>query len=1129
MCVNFKSKDTIEVISALNEIKTFTFDRVFDTESTQTEIFNNIAKPLINDVLKGYNATMFTYGQSGSGKTYTMYGEEIFDQEYRGIIPRSITEIFNFIKDEKNQNIKFELKFSMLEIYMENLYDLLNPYVKSNELKIKEHNKLGIYVENLSEIYITSQEEFLYLINEAEKCRSVSETSLNKCSSRSHLLFQLQITQKLQDDTERRGFLNLIDLAGSEKVSKTHAMGITLEEAKKINLSLSNLGNVIYALANNSDYIPYRDSKLTRILQDSLGGNSKTLLIVNCSVHSYNAEETISTLLFAKRAKKINNKVKMNIKRSSEQLEAIIEYLKAKLENANREIERLKRNATTSLYKRQVESLNIFKEEIFNKTLKEIKSENFFDEFKNDFNIHDIDFTINSKNHFELISENKRKNSNIIDRVENTDLYLKIIDNNNTLEIEKEKNITNFNEINIPFTSPNKGSENLIDREKLEYENKLKIKNFEIETLSLDIENLKQENNLLKEKVEIILKDNNIEKCIFQLEKSMREFIKDLSISYDNIKDTELKLLKENLVEVKSYQIEMENKYLEIIKEITEFKEVDFNEKLHFLNPKYLNKTDNQSYMNNSNKFKTLNGNNRSFINNTSMDQKVLTNQNNNENIEKEITIFDNFDDELNISINTCNKIAFKNPLSSKNILKLTLKRNPDEFNTNKNVFNETINNTNNININSNSHRNNNNNFLLMNEKNKIPRDKSFNKTLINTNIIDELKSRNDKLFNSNSINKINSSNQQLTDITNKNLNINENNIKVIENFTNFYSENKENYLDTNSRIKNINSDNFWNRIQINSNEKTLEKLNTNLNINTNDNLNLNTNKKILSNNYEFKLSCEKLFEKIENNLKKINGINHIIADESQNNNNTEKHLTTSKGKNINEGIGNLLKENNKNIYKNFQPSQLFEKNEKSNLDILSNNSYIGTTIKSYKKIFEKNQFYTKKILDEFLKNSELELVDNNKMEENQENINLYNFKNKYFEDNKSFNKNIDKRSDNNLHNNLNLLLNNSTLQEDYFSVNDKIDRRYNLKNLNEIENPNTKIPHTFILNKNNNNELDNNINEEIKNFGNDSSIILKLKNGFVNLMLRNIYYEKITYELLTRLSLDLSIFIEKI
>lgn len=231
----------------------------------------------------------------------------------------------------------------MLEIYKESLYDLLNPDTKPSELKIKEHPKKGIYIQNLQEEYISELEEFLNLIEEAESYRVVSETGLNKTSSRSHLLFKLEITQKLLDGSEKRGMLNLIDLAGSEKVSKTGAVGETLEEAKKINLSLSTLGQVISNLSsNNQEYIPYRDSKLTRILQDSLGGNYKTSLIVTCSPHQCNAEETISTLKFAKRAKKIKCSVKLNIKRSTEELELIIAKLTSELKRSHQEIRRLR-------------------------------------------------------------------------------------------------------------------------------------------------------------------------------------------------------------------------------------------------------------------------------------------------------------------------------------------------------------------------------------------------------------------------------------------------------------------------------------------------------------------------------------------------------------------------------------------------------------------------------------------------------------------------------------------------------------------------------------------------------------------------------------------------------------------
>ena len=233
---------------------------------------------------------------------------------------------------------------SILEIYKENLHDLIDPNVPYTDLKIKEHPKKGIYVQNLTSEYISSPEEMFLLIENAEAYRVVSETGLNNKSSRSHMLLIIEIHQQFPDETEKSGTLYLVDLAGSEKISKTKAQGETLEEAKKINLSLSTIGNLISSLTSDSksDFIPYRESKLTRILQDSLGGNNKTTLIVTCSPHIYNIEETVSTLKFASRAKKIKNKVKMNIKLSTEQLEALVEKLKADLATANNKIKKLR-------------------------------------------------------------------------------------------------------------------------------------------------------------------------------------------------------------------------------------------------------------------------------------------------------------------------------------------------------------------------------------------------------------------------------------------------------------------------------------------------------------------------------------------------------------------------------------------------------------------------------------------------------------------------------------------------------------------------------------------------------------------------------------------------------------------
>ena len=187
-----------------------------------------------------------------------------------------------------------------------------------------------------------SEEEILELIESGNELRHVAETRSNAVSSRSHSIFILQLTQKYPNESEKRGKLNLVDLAGSEKVGKTGATGQTLEEAKKINSSLSSIGNVIHALVFKTSHVPYRDSKLTRILQESLGGNYKTSLVVTCSTHSAHMEETISTLRFAQRTRAIKNVVKINVKQSPAQMQAVIDHLTFELQKANKEIVVLK-------------------------------------------------------------------------------------------------------------------------------------------------------------------------------------------------------------------------------------------------------------------------------------------------------------------------------------------------------------------------------------------------------------------------------------------------------------------------------------------------------------------------------------------------------------------------------------------------------------------------------------------------------------------------------------------------------------------------------------------------------------------------------------------------------------------
>lgn len=295
-----------------------------------------MGKSTIEDVLNGYNGTILAYGQTGSGKTFTMFGANNYEEEYKGVIPRSAFNIFKTL--EVSTDIKeVEIRCSMLEIYKEELRDLFTK--ERTELKIKESPERGIYVEGICENSVGSDEELLYWINVGEERRVWAETRHNAVSSRSHTLLMLEVKQILGNDSIKKGKLNLVDLAGSEKIGKSGATGQIFQEGTKINLSLYALGNVIHALTANLDHIPYRDSKLTRILQESLGGNYKTTLIFTCSPYSSEQQESLSTLKFAQRAKKLKNSVQMNIITNPCQLLKIIEDLRNELRIKNEYIQ----------------------------------------------------------------------------------------------------------------------------------------------------------------------------------------------------------------------------------------------------------------------------------------------------------------------------------------------------------------------------------------------------------------------------------------------------------------------------------------------------------------------------------------------------------------------------------------------------------------------------------------------------------------------------------------------------------------------------------------------------------------------------------------------------------------------
>lgn len=293
--------------------KTFTYDGAFDEDVEQSHMYEKSAFNIINNVIGGYNGTIFAYGQTGCGKTFSMMGVP-GDERLKGIIPRSFSHIIGVIEEAKEK--KFLVRVSFIELYNENIHDLLGPDT-DKKMQLRLHTKKGMYIQDLTMPVVTSVEEMLKWMDQGDGNRHVGATAMNAVSSRSHSIFTVYIEVEESVDVKnskiRAGKLNLVDLAGSERQSKTEAKGQRLKEANKINLSLSALGNVIAALvANKGKHIPYRDSKLTRLLEDSLGGNTKTLMIAAISPADDNYEETLSTLKYANRAKQIKNKPKIN-------------------------------------------------------------------------------------------------------------------------------------------------------------------------------------------------------------------------------------------------------------------------------------------------------------------------------------------------------------------------------------------------------------------------------------------------------------------------------------------------------------------------------------------------------------------------------------------------------------------------------------------------------------------------------------------------------------------------------------------------------------------------------------------------------------------------------------------------
>ncbi|XP_032306997.1 kinesin-like protein unc-104 isoform X11 [Drosophila ananassae] len=336
-------------------VKRFNFDYSYwshdhhDADfSTQSMVYKDIGEEMLQHSFDGYNVCIFAYGQTGAGKSYTMMGRQ--EEQQEGIIPMICKDLFGRIQQTETDDLKYSVEVSYMEIYCERVRDLLNPKNKGN-LRVREHPLLGPYVEDLSKLAVTDYQDIHDLIDEGNKARTVAATNMNETSSRSHAVFTIFFTQRRHDTmtdliTEKVSKISLVDLAGSERADSTGAKGTRLKEGANINKSLTTLGKVISALAEVSaskkknakkaDFIPYRDSALTWLLRENLGGNSKTAMIAAISPADINYDETLSTLRYADRAKQIVCKAVVNedanaklIRELKEEIQKLRDLLKA--------------------------------------------------------------------------------------------------------------------------------------------------------------------------------------------------------------------------------------------------------------------------------------------------------------------------------------------------------------------------------------------------------------------------------------------------------------------------------------------------------------------------------------------------------------------------------------------------------------------------------------------------------------------------------------------------------------------------------------------------------------------------------------------------------------------------------
>ena len=610
------SKDKTSITLKNNE-HNYIYDKIFPAETDQETIFKEIGLPLLKKFLSGYNSTIFAYGQTGTGKTHTIIGplESLFDDknENFGLIPNILNFLFGQKEEakkiiiesskEKVKKVEYNLSCSCIEIYNEQLIDLLNnnsQFDKADEiLKIREDPKKGMYIENLTELEIDSAKKAKELLISGFKNRHVASTSMNRESSRSHLIYTLFLSTEFEIGegviVMRSSRMHLVDLAGSERQKYTNTQGQRIKEAGNINKSLSILGNVINAVIEFNEgktkFVPFRDSKLTYYLKDSIGGNSKTVIIGNISQSYIQISETQSTLNFIQRAKMIKNKAKIieNVNDIVKMLQNEIKALKQTNEELNKKVEELLKENEEQ--KKNMELISKKNKSIHSKKTRDIEDkirQELVSEFrkKKNNNISSYSKDLSQENEVQNLSNLVTKNdlkelfekiNHVLSFEEEINENFKFLDMNNVSSIEKflvQKEIYS-NEIKNQIDEIINNKDTYI--EELKKKDKLKDK-IKIFYLTQENKKLLQENNVYKTIAEYFVKQTNIEekkeslskdiiKQFIETNKELTEFYKknlDVNNEYLIVQKSYIEKLKFQIDELK-LQDERNNKTIDSI------------------------------------------------------------------------------------------------------------------------------------------------------------------------------------------------------------------------------------------------------------------------------------------------------------------------------------------------------------------------------------------------------------------------------------------------------------------------------------------------------------------------------------------------------------------------------------